>query len=114
MPGISFTLRMEEDIAILSVHGSIDAHGAPEFDAKIKEVMKKTKKIVLDFTRMDYIATAGLGVLIASFNTAKAASGDIIISGMTDKTKKVFDTMGFSKVLKSASSVQQAKLLFLN
>ena len=53
MAGISFTLKMEEDIAVLAVHGSIDAHGAPEFDAKMKEVMKKTKKIVLDFGRTD-------------------------------------------------------------
>lgn len=114
MPSISFTLRMEDDIAVLMVLGSIDAHGAPEFDGKIKDVMKKTKKIILDFSRMEYIATAGLGVLIASFNTAKASAGDIIIAGMTEKTKKVFDTMGFSKVLKSTASVQQAKLLFLN
>ena len=53
-------------------------------------------------------------MLIASYNEAKAVSGDVIVAGMTDKTKKVFDTMGFSKVLKSASSVQQAKLLFMN
>jgi anti-anti-sigma factor len=105
---------MEEDIAILTIHGSIDAHGAPEFDGKMKEIMKKTKKIVLDLSRLEYIATAGLGVLIASFNAAKSAGGDVIIACMTDKIKKVFDTMGFSKVLKSASAVAQAKLLFLN
>jgi hypothetical protein len=31
---------------------------------------------------------------------------------MPDKIKKVFDTMGFSKVLKTASSTAQAKTLF--
>lgn len=115
MPAVTFSVRMEDgSIAILSVGGSVDAHSAPDFDRKMKDVLAKANKVVLDFSRLDYIATAGLGVMIASFNSAKAGGGDVIVSGMSDKVRKVFDTMGFSKVLKSATNVQQAKLLFLN
>jgi len=60
-------------------------------------------------TALEYIATAGLGALMASFNEVKKAGGNIILAGMSDKIKKVFDTMGFSKVFKIVGTVPEAK-----
>lgn len=112
MAGISFQFKQDGAVSILNVSGSIDAHNAPEFDKKMKEVLAKSKKIVLEVSQLDYIATAGLGVLMASFNEAISGGGNIVLAGMSDKIKKVFDTMGFSKVLKLFPSLAQAKSFF--
>jgi anti-sigma B factor antagonist len=108
---VNFSLQTEGKAVVLGISGEIDAHSAPDFDKKMKECLAKSKSIIIDAAKLDYISTAGLGVLMASFNTAKAGGGDIVVAGMPDKIKKVFDTMGFSKVLKIASSVSQAKSL---
>ncbi len=112
MADVSFSFNLDGNIGVLSVSGSIDAHSAPLFDKRMKESLDKSKKIILDVSKLDYISTAGLGVLIASFNEAKSKGGDVILSNMTDKIRKVFDTMGFSKVLKIAASNTAAKSLF--
>jgi anti-sigma B factor antagonist len=109
MAEAEFSLKMDGGIAILGVGGSIDAHSTPQFDKEMKSILTKSKKIILDMLKVDYIATAGLGVLIASFNEAKAAGGNIVIANMPDKIKHVFDTMGFSKVISVAPSLDQAK-----
>lgn len=109
MADASFKISINGDIGILEVKGSIDAGNAPSFGAKLKEIGSKTSKIVIDVKELDYIATAGLGALMANLNDAKGQGGDIIMAGMTDKIKKVFDTMGFSKVVKIVSTVADAK-----
>jgi anti-sigma B factor antagonist len=112
MPAVSFSFKMDTNICILNVSGSVDAHSAPELNKKIQEISVKSKRIILDFTKLDYISTAGLGVLIATFNEVKKDKGNIILSGMSEKIKKVFDTMGFSKVFKIVNNIEQAKKLF--
>ncbi len=96
-------------VGVLKVDGSIDAHVAPQFDKELKSLLAQTKKIVIDVSGLEYIATAGLGVLMASFNDAHSHGGNLVISGMSTKIRKVFDTMGFSKVLKIFDTIDQAK-----
>ncbi len=107
-----FDLKMEGNIGVMGIGGSLDAHSTPEFDKRMKSILGKSKKIILDMSKVDYIATAGLGVLIASFNEAKNSGGNIIIANMPDKIRHVFDTMGFTKVIGIASSIEQAKAMF--
>jgi anti-sigma B factor antagonist len=111
MADAEFSFRTEGAVGVLGIKGSLDAHSTPQFDKEIKGFLGKTKKIIIDMTGVDYIATAGLGVLIASFNDAKSAGGNIIISGMSEKIRHVFETMGFTKVLTIADSVSKALTL---
>jgi len=108
MADAEFNFRKEGAVGILSIKGSLDAHTTPQFDKQIKSILGKSSKIIIDMEKVDYIATAGLGVLIASFNDAKSAGGNIVISGMPDKIRHVFETMGFTKVLTIADSVAKA------
>jgi anti-anti-sigma factor len=109
MADVNFSVQQKGDIYILKVVGSVDAHNAPQFANKIKEVLVKSKKLVMEVSGLEYIATAGLGALMANLNTAKTQGGDIIMAGMTDKIKKVFATMGFTNVVKIVPSVDDAK-----
>jgi len=109
MADVQFSSRMDGGFCVLSVIGSIDAHSAPLFEKQLKGSLGKSKRIILDMEKLDYIATAGLGVLIASFNEIKGGGGTLVVAGLQDKIKKVFDTMGFSRVLNLASSVEEAK-----
>ncbi|NPV02760.1 MAG: STAS domain-containing protein [Brevinematales bacterium] len=109
MAGVEISIKMDGQIGIIAVAGSVDAHTVGDFDKKLKEVLAKTKSIIIDVASLEYIATAGLGALMASFNEVKKGGGNIILAGMSDKVKKVFDTMGFSKVFKIVGSVPEAK-----
>jgi anti-sigma B factor antagonist len=112
MADAEFSFRTEGAVGILGIKGSLDAHSTPQFDKQIKGYLAKSNRIVIDMQNVDYIATAGLGVLIASFNDAKSAGGNIIISGMSEKIRHVFETMGFTKVLTIADSVAKAVTMF--
>ncbi|OHD55969.1 MAG: hypothetical protein A2Y33_10950 [Spirochaetes bacterium GWF1_51_8] len=112
MADLNITVSMDGAVGIIAVKGSVDAHTVGEFDKKLKEALSKAKNIVIEMSGLDYIATAGLGALMASFNEVKKAGGNIVLAGMSDKVRKVFDTMGFSKVFKIVGSVAEAKSAF--
>ncbi len=107
-----FQVTKSGDVVVLKVSGEMDAHTAPQMDKALKEALTQGSKIVLDASQMTYVATAALGVLIANNNVVKTKGGKIVVAGMPEKIKKVFDTMGFSKVFPIASSVDEAKKLF--
>ncbi|URA10950.1 STAS domain-containing protein [Thermospira aquatica] len=107
-----FQVTKTGNVVVLKISGEMDAHTAPQMDKALKEAIAQGNKIVLDVSQMTYVATAALGVLIANNNVVKTKGGKIVIAGMLDKIRKVFDTMGFSKVFPIASSVDEAKNLF--
>jgi anti-anti-sigma factor len=90
----------------------LDAHTANAFEVKLKEALNSTKKLVLDFKGVDYVGSAGLGALMSGMNIASGAGGSIHIANMSADVKKVFDTMGFSKVFKIFPTVDAAKGAF--
>lgn len=112
MSGFELKNSVESSIGILTIKGSLDAHVAPQFDKALKDLLSGTSRIIVEASGLEYIATAGLGVLMAAYNQAHSKSGNVIICGITDKIRKVFDTMGFSRVLKLASSLDEAKKSF--
>lgn len=104
-----FQIGKDGDVVVVKIGGEMDAHTAPQLDKTLKEAMTQGMKIILDTSQMSYVATAALGVLMANHNTLKSKGGKIVIFGMQEKIKKVFDTMGFSKVFPVVSSFDEAK-----
>jgi anti-sigma B factor antagonist len=88
-------------ITLIHIGGSLDAETAPKFDAKIKgEIEKGAKKIICNMERLDYIASAGLGVLISANELVGRQGGEIRIAAMNEKIRKIFRLLGFINLFK--------------
>lgn len=105
----TFDVKNEGGIAILAVTGQLDAHTAPEFDKQLNNILSSTKKIVLDFSNLEYIATASLGVIVDVFNSTQKGGGNIALCGLSSKIEKVFKTMSLDKLYTIKGSVSEAK-----
>ena len=104
-----------EGIAIISLSGQLDAHTAPEFERLLEQTIRaegKTK-IVLDFGPLEYIASAGLGVLMGFIEESRDAGGDIKFAAVPEKIYHVLDLLGFPIVFQIAPTVHEAITLFL-
>lgn len=112
MADVSMSMKADGAVGIVAVAGPLDAHTANTFEVKLKEYLGSSKKLVLDFKGVDYVGSAGLGALMSGMNIAAGAGGSIYIANMSPEVKKVFDTMGFSKVFKVFPSVDAAKGAF--
>ena len=108
-------MKIEETdgLSVLHVGGYLDAHTASKFESKIQEITKAGKfKIVLNFTELEYISSAGLGVIMGNIEEIRNHDGDIKLSGMNDKIYRVFDLVGFPSLYEIFKTQKEAESAF--
>ena len=94
----SFTVgrSREGDISVLSLHGYLDAHTAPQFEKAILEEYDGGRfRIIVNCAGLTYISSAGLGVFMSFIEDVRAANGDIKICSVTETVYQVFEILGF-------------------
>ncbi|TVQ00842.1 MAG: anti-sigma factor antagonist [Balneolaceae bacterium] len=88
--------RTNNGFEVLDLHGELDAHTASELEDAIKNLIShKKSNIIVNFRRLEYIASAGLGVFMAYIEDVRSIGGDIKLTNMNDKVFNVFDLLGF-------------------
>ncbi len=69
------------------------------------------KKLVLDFTKVQYLASAAVGMIMNVHKKSAAIKGLMIVVGLRKELMKVFEIMGLVKVLKFAPNEAEAMKL---
>lgn len=82
----------------VAVEGRLDTTTAPELEAELKKSMESAESLVLDFSKLEYISSAGLRVLLAAHKTMSGKGGMKIIHA-NEIVREVFDVTGFSDIL---------------
>ncbi len=63
---------------------------------------------VLDLSQVQYIDSGGLGALVAVLTSARAAGGDLRLTGMNERVARVLKTTRLDRVFRTHSSVEVA------
>lgn len=94
---------------IVEVEGRMDTVSAPEFEKKIQErILEGASRFVVDFSKLDYISSAGLRSILIAGKNSKARGGELTCCGLKGVVKKVFDVSGFCRLLPTCDSVEDA------
>ncbi|MBR5091577.1 MAG: STAS domain-containing protein [Ruminiclostridium sp.] len=93
------TTSRENDTLRISVSGRIDTSNAPDLEKGIKQEIADAKTLLLDFSKVDYISSSGLRVLLSVNKVMSTSGGELIIKDPTDMVFEVFDVTGFSDIL---------------
>lgn len=82
----------------LTVNGRIDTVTAPEFEAYANRWLPGINLLVLDFTNVNYISSAGLRVLL-SLHKKMLKQGKMRVINVNETVNEVFEVTGFSDIL---------------
>lgn len=88
----------EGDKLTLAVSGRLDTTTAPELDAELKEALEGVTELVMDFSELEYISSAGLRVLLTAQKTMNN-QGSMELTGCNDTVKEIFEVTGFDSIL---------------
>ncbi len=94
------TIKKTKNGTILTVaaEGRIDTTTAPEFENAVKTALDGIDELVLDFTKLNYISSAGLRVLLSLQKTMNT-QGTMKITGVNETVSDIFEVTGFSDIL---------------
>ena len=85
---------------ILSIEGRIDTITSQELEKEIDDELGNFDSLIMDFTDLEYISSAGLRVLIATQKKLKPENIPFVIKNVNDAVGEIFRMSGFDKLLK--------------
>lgn len=97
------------EVSVLNVKGFLDAHTAPELENAFNGLINdKQYKVVVNFSDLQYISSAGLGVFMAYVETMRENNGDIKFCSLKDDVFNIFDLLGFPLLYEFYTSEKEA------
>ncbi len=98
-----------KDIFTIHVIGEVDASSSIHLDESIGEATSKYSKIMVDCKKLEYISSAGLGVFMSYINDLEEKGIKLVIYGLSDKVRHVFQILGLDQLLKITENEEEAK-----
>jgi anti-sigma B factor antagonist len=100
--------NVQNNICVLTIEGKLDAKTAPELTSILSTTITKYPKIVCNLEKLNYIASAGIGVFLKFLQEAKSKKGDLVLVGLQKQVKDVFDLLKFTNLFKIYSKTEDA------
>ncbi len=82
----------------VAAEGRLDTMTAPQLEAELKASMGGAESLVLDFSKLEYISSAGLRVLLSA-HKEMSRKGGMTVTNVNEIVMEVFDVTGFSDIL---------------
>lgn len=96
--------RENNGVSILEFNGNLDTNNSPLAEQKVKQLIENgSDKILFNFENLNFIASSGLRILLATAKTLKTTDGKIIVCNLNETVQEVFDISGFSSILNLAA-----------
>ena len=96
---MTITINKQEDRLVAAVSGDLDNAASTQAERDLAPVLECTDRdIVIDCTKLEYIASSGLRILISILKGAKAGGSKVVLKNMNDDIKSVFKLTGFINI----------------
>ena len=82
----------------ISVEGRLDTVTAPQLEAELKTSLDGIEKLVFDISELEYVASAGLRVLLSAQKTMNK-QGSMTVRGANEAIMEIFEVTGFVDLL---------------
>ena len=82
----------------IALTGRLDTMTAPDLEAELGKSLEGGESLKLDFSKLEYISSAGLRVLLSA-HKAMAGKGGMTVTHVNEIVQEVFDVTGFADIL---------------
>ncbi len=90
---------MEQGVRIL-LQGELTLQTNTQLESVLKEAVKsKLKNVVVDMSRVNYVDSSGLRLLVDYHHQLSYLQGKLVLFGMTPNVKKVIEVTRLNQVL---------------
>ena len=86
--------------------GRFDIAGAQEVDARFGELAGTAKTLVIDLSKVSFLASLGVRTLMVTAKTMIRRGADIAVAGADENVEKVLRSTGFDEIVGSLSGLR--------
>ncbi len=113
----SFYIRSKvvENTTVIYPRGHLDAHNVERFEKEIlKSIESNQFNIVINCKDLNYISSAGMGIIMGYLDEIREKGGDIKLSNVNERVFEIFDLVGFTEIYDFLKEEEEAVLKFSN
>ena len=96
---MTISKNLAGDKLTVAVEGRLDTVTAPDLEAELKSALDGAKELVMDFSKLEYISSAGLRVLLSAFKKMDGKGGKMKVTNINEMVREVLDVTGLMSVL---------------
>ena len=95
---MNIKIENNEMFTKVMVEGRLDTTTAPTFEEQILKTIENVNNLVLDFSELEYVSSAGLRVILKT-QKAMNTKGSMKIVNVNEMIMEVFEITGFVDIL---------------
>ena len=108
--GNEIRVETRGSVTLFEIRGDVTVVSEPFLKEAYKNASQEggTKSLLLEFDQNAYINSGGIAVLIQILSETKRNNQQVVITGLSDHFKKIFNMVGITKFAKIYGSVDEA------
>ena len=95
---MTITKNLNGNALEIALEGRLDTMTSPELEAALNNSLGSAESLTLDFSKLDYISSAGLRVLLSA-HKVMLSKGGMKVKNVNEIVREVFDVTGFADIL---------------
>ncbi|HLL64704.1 MAG TPA: STAS domain-containing protein [Micromonosporaceae bacterium] len=106
---LSMSTRVLGDHTVLEVGGEVDVYTAPRLRERLVELVEQgARHVVVDLSRVEFLDSTGLGVLVGALKRLRAAGGTLGLVCAHERLLKIFRITALDRVFALYDTVDAA------
>ena len=109
---MNITINEGNDNTVLALEGRLDGNASGLLAQQLNETIDSGQpKVIVDFSQLVYISSAGLRVLLMAAKRVTTENGALVLCAMQDHIREVFEISGFLQILSITATQQEAEAM---
>jgi anti-sigma B factor antagonist len=109
MPKTSHATELPSNGTVFPLEGEIDLHISPAVAISLQEIIsKKPARLLVDLSRVSYVDSSGLAVLIDAMQKVQKYGGTFGVVGMQESVRSIFEIARLDQVFRIFPTVEAA------
>lgn len=100
--------RPRDGAVVIAVEGFVDTNTATALEKALHEHGADAALVVVDLTAVDYVSSAGWGVMVSVVNRVRDRGGDMRLAGLRPEVDQVYRLLEFPAILSAHPTVDDA------
>jgi len=92
---IEINIEIIQKDTVVRLAGEIDAASAATVQQKVLPLSVPNCRIILDMSKVAYMSSAGLRMLLSVYRQISGNKGRVVLAGMSDELKETMSMTGF-------------------
>lgn len=108
-PLLDVDTRLDEGRSVVELVGELDVYSAQRLREALDQLPPEgRRRVAIEMSRLDFLDSSGLGVLVGAMKRAQALGGGLCLVGAQERVLKTFRITGLVRVIPAFAGLEEA------